>query len=579
MLRGEVEALRVPTGCLDVLAQQVVACVAMDRWDVPALFDLVRGAYPYRDLTASAFESVLKMVSGRFPTEAFRDLRARVSWDRVHNRLHALPGTARLALTGGGTIPDTGQYPVYLGDDGPRLGELDEEFVLERRVGETFVLGTATWRIEAIEPHRVLVSRAEGEAAMMPFWRGEDAPRTAELGEAVGALCREVAERLDDPGLLDWLQAECRLDRDAARVAARPRRPPDPGRGRRPRRPDRPDRDLPRPGGRDRPGGAHTVRRQAAPGLEAGAPGPAAAAAGDRGRLPPRRRRDPDPPAPDRRARRSTCSQGLTAERAEALIRDELGDSALFGLRFRQNAGRALLMPRPDPAKRTPLWLQRLRAKDLLQVVRRFPDFPIVVETYRECLNDDLDLPRLRAFLDAVGSGAIRVVARRGEVASPFASDLIFRFTSQYLYQWDEPRRGDRPSGRSAVDDDLLDPLLDPATHAHWLDPSAIGRVEGRLRGVGRPPRSADEMAETLRRLGDLAPGELAGPMLGFLAELEAQGRAVTIELAGTAEPSRWIDAEEMPLYAAARIGRRELFTLPRGEGPKNPSPAGRRPG
>src|SRR5205807_6815491 len=144
---------------------------------------------------------------------------------------------------------------------------------------------------------------------------------------------------------------------------------------------------------------------------------------------------------------------GLTAARAEALIRAELGESALFGLRFRQNAGRALLMPRPDPAKRTPLWLQRLRAKDLLQVVHRFPDFPIVVETYRECLDDDLDLPRLRAFLDAIAAGTIRVVARRAEIASPFASDLIFRFTAQYLYQGDEPRRADRQPPGTVVDE------------------------------------------------------------------------------------------------------------------------------
>ena len=234
------------------------------------------------------------------------------------------------------------------------------------------------------------------------------------------------------------------------------------------------------------------------------------------------------------------------------MIRAELGDSALFGLRFRQNAGRALLMPRPDPAKRSPLWLQRLRAKDLLQVVRRVPDFPILVETYRECLDEDLDLPRLRAFLDAIASGAIRVVGRRGETPSPFAADLIFRFTSQYMYQWDEPRRGDRPADGPAVDEDLLDPLLDPSSYAHWLDPGAIGRVEGRLRGAGHPPRTADEMAETLRRLGDLAPGELSGPMLAFLADLEAQGRAVAIELPGTSEPRRWIGAEDAPLYASA---------------------------
>ncbi|MEJ7638095.1 MAG: hypothetical protein WKF75_08990 [Singulisphaera sp.] len=200
--------------------------MAVDAWSVPALFDLVRGAYPYRDLSPSAFEGVLKLISGRFPTASLRDLRPRVSWDRVHNRLHALPGTARLAVTGGGTIPETGQYPVYLGDGGPRLGELDEEFVLERRAGEAFVLGTATWRIEAIEPHRVLVARAEGRASHMPFWRGEGMSRSPELGMALGVLCRELAAKMDDPGVLDWLQSECRLDPAAAASAARPRRPP-----------------------------------------------------------------------------------------------------------------------------------------------------------------------------------------------------------------------------------------------------------------------------------------------------------------------------------------------------------------
>ena len=175
MQQGEIEHLRVPLGCLDVLAQQVVACVAMEPWDVPALYDLVRGAYPFHKLSAESFESVLRLISGRFPTPDFRDLRARVVWDRVHNRLAALPGTAQLALVGGGTIPDTGQFPVYLGEGGPRLGELDEEFVYERRVGETFVLGNSTWRIAAIEPHRVVVATAEGQTAVMPFWRGESA--------------------------------------------------------------------------------------------------------------------------------------------------------------------------------------------------------------------------------------------------------------------------------------------------------------------------------------------------------------------------------------------------------------------
>jgi ATP-dependent Lhr-like helicase len=542
MLGAEVESLRVPTGCLDVLAQQVVACVAMDRWEVPALFDLVRGAYPYRDLTAAAFESVLKMVSGRFPTETFRDLRARVSWDRVHNRLHPLPGTAKLAVLGGGTIPDTGHYPVYLGDGGPRLGELDEEFVLERRVGETFVLGTSTWRIESIEPHRVLVARAEGASAMAPFWRGESSPRTAELGEAVGALVRELADRRDDPTVLDWLRAECRLDRVAAgwlrahidrqiRIAGAA--------------PD--DRTVVIEAFRDPAGevglalltpfggtlhqGLKLVlqaRLRERFGITV------ACLHGDDGVL--IRFPQTDTPPLD-------LLDGLSGERAEELIREELGASALFGLRFRQNAGRALLMPRPDPARRTPLWLQRLRAKDLLQVVRRFPDFPIVVETYRECLNDDLDLPRLRSFLDRVQAGSIRVVTRRGETPSPFASEMLLPFTHKYLYEWDDPQPPGGPSGASFVDDELLNPLLDPG---------AIGRVENRLRGVGHPPRTADEMAETLRRLGDLAPSELAGPMLGFLNDLARQGRAVTIALPGTTEPDRWIAAEEADLYRQA---------------------------
>ena len=550
MARGAVEALKVPTNCLDVLAQQVVACVALDRWEVPALFDLVRQAYPYRDLTPEAFESVLKMVTGRFPLESFRDLRARISWDRVHNRLSALPGTARIALVNGGTIPDTGQYPVYLGDGGPRLGELDEEFVLERRVGETFVLGTATWRIDAIEPQRVVVGRAEGRSSLLPFWRGENAPRSAELGEAVGALCREVADALDDPSLPDRLAAENRLDAHSARLLrdfiARQARVagavPD-------------DRTVLVEAFRDPAGELtlavltpfggklhHALKLVLLARLRDRLGLTAACLHGDDGllfRLP-----QTDEPPLD-------LLNGLSAESAEATIREEIGDSALFGLRFRQNACRALLMPRPDPSKRTPLWLQRLRAKDLLQVVRRFPDFPVVVETYRECLNDDLDLPRLRVFLDALASGSIRVVTRRAEVPSPFVSELVFQFQLSYLYEWDDPKTNGRSEGRSAVDADILDPLMDSSTTLP-LSPDAIGRVENRLRGAGRPPRSAEEMAEILLRLGDLSPTEIVGPMASFLAELQEANRARTLHWPGLVEPDRWISAEESAVYDAA---------------------------
>ncbi len=542
MLDGEVEALRVPSVPLDVLAQQVVACVAADRWDVPALFDLVRGAYPYRDLSASAFEAVLEMVSGRFAAETFRDLRPRISWDRVHNRLNPLPGTAQLALAGGGAIPDTGHYPVYLGDGGPRLGELDEEFVLEQRAGETFVLGTATWRIESIDAQRVVVAPAEGRSAVMPFWRGEGAGRTPELGMAVGRLTREIAARLDDPSAGDWLRAQYRLDAPTAKSLLSYV-------GRQVRRagaaPD--DRTVlietfHDPAGEIGLAVLTPLGRKLHQALKLALQGrlrqrlgiTVSCLHGDDGvliRLP-----QTDEPPLD-------LFEGLTPRRAEALIREELGDSALFGLRFRQNAGRALLLPRPDPGKRTPLWLQRLRAKDLLQVVRGVPDFPIVVETYRECLEDDLDLPRFRAFLAAIGEGSIRVVARRGEEPSPFASTLVFQFSAAFLYQWDEPRKGDAPKGTGGVDSELLDSLLHPG---------AVERVEGRLRGVGHPPRTADEMAEWLRSLGDLADSDLAGPMAKFLGELEAQGRAVAIRLSGVAQPGRWIGVEEAPLYASA---------------------------
>jgi ATP-dependent Lhr-like helicase len=551
MIRGEIETSRVPHGCLDVLAQQLVACVAMESWDAHALYDLVRSAYPYRNLAPEAFESVLNLISGRFPTPSFRDLRARVVWDRIHNRLASLPGTAQVALVGGGTIPDTGQYPVYLGDGGPRLGELDEEFVFERRVGETFVLGNSTWRIEALEPHRLLVSKAEGEAAVMPFWRGESTPRSPELGEAVGRLSHELVERLDDPELASWLASECRLTSAAAKELR--------GYFTRQQRvagacPDHrtimiesfPDLTgecslavLTPFGGR-----LHHALRLVLSGRIRERFGfvPAAHHADDGllFRIP-----STDEPPLD-------LFEGLTPEIAERLLREELPHTALFGLRFRQNAYRALLMPRPDPTKRTPLWLQRLRAKDLLQVARQFPDFPIVVETVRECLDDDLELPRLRALLAGIQAGTIRVVRRDGQIPSPFTSELIFLFTAAHLYEWDQPVRSDRGQGGASVDVDLLATLLREGTLADRIDPQAIGRVENRLRNQGRQPRTAEEMAEYLRVFGDLAPSEVSGGMAGLLDELERAGRAVSLELPDVPEPSRWILAEEEPLYCSA---------------------------
>ncbi len=577
MIRGEIESLRVPHGCLDVLAQQVVACVAMEPWDAAELYDLVRGAYPYHDLTAEAFESVLKLVSGRFPNPSFRDLRARVAWDRIHNRLAALPGTAHLALVGGGTIPDTGQFPVYLGDGGPRLGELDEEFVYERRVGETFILGNSTWRIEAVEPHRVLVGKAEGETAVMPFWRGESTSRSPELGEAVGRLSHELGERIDDPELASWLARECRLTAAAASQLQAYVAPQKRVAGVLPDHRTILIESFPDPAGETAlavltpfGGRLHHALRLVLSGRIRERFGlvPACHHADDGllFRVP----RTEEPPL--------DLFDGLGPETAERLLREELPHTALFGLRFRQNAYRALLMPRPDPAKRTPLWLQRLRAKDLLQVARQFPDFPIVVETVRECLDDDLDLPRLRALLSEIAAGTIRVVRREGEIPSPFTSELIFFFTAAHLYQWDEPVRNDRGPGGSTIDEDLLASLLQNGDLKQRLLPQAIGRVENRLRNQGRQPRTADEMAEHLRVFGDLSPAEISGGMPTLLEELRDAGRAEVHEMPDVPEPSRSILAEEAPLYRAAFPSRRAGSSRRDRAGPGPPEAAARRP-
>ena len=595
MAAGRVEAVRVPINCLDVLAQQVVALAAMDDWSVPELYAMVRRAYPYRDLSPEAFEATLEMVSGRFRFGLYSSplrrprvrgfgvegadggegssphpqplspepggaggkadrpgtleaLQPRVSWDRVHNRLLALPGSRQTALLNGGTIPDTGQYAAYAAN-GLRIGELDEEFIFERRVGDAFLLGTNAWRLERIDADRVIVSPAEGAPAMVPFWRGEGTGRSHDLGMAIGAFLRELSDRLDDPGRLDWLQRDYFLDPAAARnlchhvnrqVAAAGRVPT--------------DRSLLVEASRDQlgdwqvlllsPRGSrlHLALRLA---LEA--------------RLQQRlgyrpqclhhddgvlvRLTDTDEPVLD-------LLDGLTPDNVEGLILDELADSALFALRFRQNAARALLMPRGQAGKRAPLWLQRLRGRDLLQVARRHPDFPVVVETFRECLHDHLDVPRLRELLADVRAGKVEVVTRRADTPSPFASGLQFAFTWASMYQYDDVE----PDGsRSAVlDRQLLDQLVAPERQGHLLDPRAVHQVERRLRGLGMPPRTPTEMAEWLRRLGDLTDAELEGPMAGFLEALAAEGRAVRLTLPNCRTPGRWTAAEDLDLYQQA---------------------------
>ncbi|HEV8061257.1 MAG TPA: DEAD/DEAH box helicase, partial [Gemmataceae bacterium] len=420
MAAGRVEAIHVPTNCLDVLAQQIVAMTAMESWEPIALYQLVRRAYPYRNLSPEAFEKVLEMVSGRYRWRqgernpvGLNALQPRISWDRLHNRLLALPGSQRLALINGGAIPDTGQYPTY-DLAGVRIGELDEEFIYESRIGDTFHLGTNRWRIEKIDVDRVLVSPSEGVPSVAPFWRGEKTSRTWDLGQALGRFAREMVERLDDPACLDWLQNEFFLDADCARnVRSFVRRQIASG-GVVPT-----DRTIVVEAARDPLGDWQIVvlspwGNRVHLGLRLAMEARLRQRLGytpqclhhDDGIL--IRLTDTDEPVLD-------LLDGIAAENVENLILGELADSALFALRFRQNAARALLLPRTPPGKRAPLWLQRLRSRDLLQVARREPDFPLVTETFRECLHDHLDVPKLQQLLEEIAAGNIRLAVNRRE--------------------------------------------------------------------------------------------------------------------------------------------------------------------
>jgi ATP-dependent Lhr-like helicase len=571
MAGGKVEELRVPTGCLDVLAQQIIAMVAMEPQTIPELFTLVRRAYPYRDLSPPAFESVLEMISGRFlgsggcepPGKAdpgdshpplprtrsnLEALQPRISWDRVHNQLHALPGSQHLALVNGGTIPDTGQYAAYT-PSGIRIGELDEEFVYERRIGDAFLLGTNTWQIMEIEADRVEVAPAEGAHAVLPFWRGEGTGRSHDLGLAIGRFLRELRERIDQAGTSLWLQENWFLEPNAARNLLHHVRRQLDGGGSLPT-----DRTLVVEASRDQLGDWQVIllspfgsrmhlslrlalehRLQERLGYR-----PQCLHHDDGLMI---RLTDSNEPILD-------LFDGLTAENVEAMILSELAESALFALRFRQNAARSLLLPRGKAGQRAPLWLQRLRGRDLLQVARRHPDFPVVVETYRECLHDHLDVPRLQQLLRDIQEKRIVVEARRRELPSALAANIVFRFTMANMYVYDgvEPER----DSAANLNRELLQQLLAPQDHRHLLDPRAIHQVERRLRGVGLPPRSVAELAEWLRRLGDLSPAELEGPMIGFLGELAAQGRASRIELSRCPQTERWVSVEELQLYREA---------------------------
>ncbi|ACV06785.1 Lhr family helicase [Kytococcus sedentarius] len=590
MRSGGIEALRIPANPLDVLAQQVVAACAMDDWSVGELHTMVRRAAPWSDLSRAVLESVLEMLTGRYPSEDFADLRPRLVWDRVDDLLTARPGAQRLAILSGGTIPDRGLFGVFLaggGGPGRRVGELDEEMVYESRVGDVFTLGTSSWRIEDITHDQVLVSPAPGQPGKLPFWHGDGLGRPAELGGHLGAFVRELATgdeatlraRLTDGGLDEWA-----VDNVLAHVAAQAEATtavPD----------DRTVvverfRDelgdwrvvihspwgspvhapwalvlaerlrqrfgvdvqalhaddgivlrLPDLGGWDAWAVPDAVAPAGAPGGGAGGPvgapgdGADAAASGT--------------VALDARSLDVALGELVALDPEE--VHDEvtalIGGSALFASRFRECAARALLLPRRRPDRRQALWQQRQRAASLLEVAAGHPEFPIVLEAVREVVQDVYDVPALTALMRRLAGREVRLSFVETPTASPFAQNLMFGYVAQFLYEGDSPL-AERRAAALALDPTLLADLLgrsDGTQLRDLLDPQAVADTEAELQhtAVDRRARHAEDLADLLRVLGPLDDAELAarsvpeGDPAAWTAELEGARRIVRVPVGG----------------------------------------------
>ncbi|MGH7903931.1 MAG: Lhr family helicase [Candidatus Dormibacteraceae bacterium] len=559
MLAGEIEETRIPANPLDVLAQQVVAMCALDQWRVADMLGLVRRAHPFRELSGRLFEAVLDMLSGRYPSDEFAALRPRIVWDRHAGTVRARAGAQRLAVTSGGTIPDRGLYSVHLWEGGApgdrsrpgrKVGELDEVMVYETHPGENFVLGASTWRVAEITPSQVLVTPAPGEPGKIAFWHGDTQHRTPELGRALGAAVRELASA-EAARAADRLARACGFDESAARnliayigdqIDATGSVPD--------------DRTVVVERFRDEIGDWR-VCLLTPWGGQVHAPWALALETrlSERLGLEVQSMYTDDGIAlrlPEADAPPAAGELFFEPEEIAELVTSRLHDSALFAARFRENAARALLLPRRGPGRRTPLWQQRQRAADLLEVASQFPDFPIVLETYRECLTEVFDLDALRSLMSRVRSREVAVVSVDTERASPFSSALLFDYVGRYIYEGDAPL-AERRAQALSLDRELLAELLGTEDLRELIDPDALTSLEAELQGLvpERFPRDLDQAADVLRRLGDLTSFEVGarGVDARRLAGLASQGRAVAVRIAGEA---RWIAAQDAGRYRDA---------------------------
>ena len=618
MHEGAIEPTVIPRNPLDVLAQQLVATTAERPWPTDELFALVRRAENFAELGRDAFEAVLGMLAGQYPADEFAELKPRVVWDRVAGTIAARRDARTVAVISGGTIPDRGLFPVYLADDGPadpdagpgtraraarsggrRVGELDEEMVYEARAGEVILLGASAWRIESIGHDRVTVTPAPGQPGKIPFWKGDGVGRPVELGRELGRFTREIAEeaskgeagraaavrRLREQHDLDDLAAVNLLgylDEEKEATGTLPT-----------------DRTIVLQRFRDElgdwricllsPFGARVhapwalaieARLRERTGIEVQ---PIWSDDGIVLRLPATNDLAAMPASLEDEetlgggivggwveqdlggragAAAAEAAVMIAADDIEELVIGAVGSSALFSSRFRENAARALLLPRRRPGSRTPLWQMRQRSSQLLAVASRYGSFPIILETYRECLQDVFDLPGLRDLLARIERREVRIVSMETRRASPFASSLLFDYIAAYMYEGDAPKL-DRRAQALALDRDLLRELLGAEELRELLDADALVELELELAALTpeRAAGSADGVHDLLRRMGDLTAAEVADRVRGadargrgaaageWLETLAADRRAVQVRIAGEA---RWIAAEDAGRYRDA---------------------------
>ncbi|MBB4930256.1 ATP-dependent Lhr-like helicase [Lipingzhangella halophila] len=559
MRAGEIEELRMPRNPLDVLAQQIVAMAAMDEWSVPGIGALARRAAPFAALPDSALSGVLDMLSGRYPSDEFAELRPRLVWDREAGRVRGRPGAQQVAVTSGGTIPDRGTYAVHLAGGASRgaptrVGELDEEMVYESRVGDVFVLGASSWRIDEITADRVLVSPAPGRPGRLPFWKADALGRPMELGRAIGAWTRQLTgsedgaarERASAAGLDAWAASNLigylEEQREATGVV-----------------PD--DSTIVVERFRDELGDWRAVVHSPL-GARVHAPWALAIGArlrerygldaqvvhGDDGivlRLP-----DVEDPGASGASRSGVLADLITlpSDEVEEAVTSEIGGSALFAARFRECAGRALLLPRRRPGRRMPLWQQRQRSAQLLAVAGRYGSFPIVLEAVRECLRDVFDVPGLAELMSDIGARRVRVVEVETPRASPFAQSLLIGYTAAFLYEGDAPL-AELKAQALTLDSALLADLLGQADLRELLDPGAVAELDAWLQRLAPERRvgtgdGVEETADLLRELGPLSTAEARqrGVDPGWLTRLEAERRAIPVRIAGD---DRWAAIED----------------------------------